>query len=168
MIWTLYVLITLILEGCMQNLRSLWPPGTERNEVKVPASTVLEAENPRSPKVVDMGIYDQLLTSWVQNDQNLQNWTKVEEVLLHKQWLFSGSQKSWSDYEVKIGELRSNLVGYGHFGLRGSRADHRYPYRPLLVTSDFRPPVLLRLELWPRFALSLEVTVTPKFVCKFI
>ena len=144
--WTLYVLITLILEGCMQNLRSLWPPGTERNEVKVPASTVLEAENPRSPKVVDMGIYDQLLTSWVQNDQNLQNWTKVEEVLLHKQWLFSGSQKSWSDYEVKIGEFRSNLVGYGLFGLEGSRGltDLSYKYS---WSTGFFVQILLRPSL---------------------
>ena len=49
--------------GYPQNLRSLRPPGTERNKVKVSASTVMEVENPRSPKVVDVGIYELLLAS---------------------------------------------------------------------------------------------------------
>ena len=87
----------------------------------------MEAENPRSPKVVDMGIYDQLLTSLVQNDQNQQNWTKIHEVLLHRHFRVFGIKEIIIAYEVKLRQSRSNFAGFGHFELRRSRADHRYP-----------------------------------------
>ena len=46
--------------------------------------TVVEAENPRSTNVVDMGVYGLVLTHSLQNDQTCRNWTKIDEVSLNK------------------------------------------------------------------------------------
>ena len=78
-----------------QNLRSLWPQGTERHEVKVAASTVLEAENLSRPKVAFMGIYGILLTFSFQNGLKYQNWTKIGEVLLHSHFKILGFSKMY-------------------------------------------------------------------------
>ena len=64
-------------------LGDLWALWAELNEVKGTASTVMEAENPRSSKIVNMGIYGLGLTSCYQIDQKGWNLTEIGELLLY-------------------------------------------------------------------------------------
>ena len=73
--------------------------------------TVLEAENSRSPNVINMGVNGLHLTSQFQNAQKRQNRTKIDELLLGIFGILEITLglliKFWSDFDV-----------FGHFGIR--------------------------------------------------
>ena len=75
--------------------------------------TVVEAENPRSSNHPNMGIYGLHLTHWFQNMQKYQNWTKIDELLLINQPLFSGYQNYWPPYACS--KTFSIFVWFRHF-----------------------------------------------------
>ena len=79
---------------------------------------------------------------WFQIDQKHQNRSKNGDLLLLKWRWFLWLWKSEGAYEVKIRQFCSDCDVFAHFRIRRSSGVHRYPYRPHLVTSDFRPPVL--------------------------
>ena len=104
--------------------------------------TVGEVENLRSPNMVNMGIYGLHLIHWFQNGPKIQNRTKIDKLLLLTHGWFSKIQKSRGAYVVKNRQFSSNFDVFAHFGISESNGVRRYPYRPYLVTSKFRPPLL--------------------------
>ena len=104
--------------------------------------TVLEAENSRSSKVADMGVYRHGLIYWFQNGIKHKNRTKNGELSLHKQHQIHWFNKIDKAFEVKVRHFLSDFDVFYRFGITESRQDRRHPYRPLLLTSNFWPPVL--------------------------
>ena len=102
-----------------------------------------------------MGIYGLLLTHWFQNGQKRQNHLKIFE-----------TRKIFIVLVVKLRQFWSDFGIFGHFWISESRGDRRYPYRPFLVTSNFRPLLLWGQNLggwslgraWPQLAQNLYVT----------
>ena len=99
----------------------------------------MEAENSRSSdrlkiKILLVNPY-LLIPKWPQTPKSDQNWRFL---ITNYRW-FQQPQKSHVAYEVKNRQFWSEFDAFAHFGIRKSRGVRRYPYWPLLVTSDFRP-----------------------------